>query len=256
MKRSIKSLEGFSLKETDGEIGEVDEFYFDDSSWIIRYLIVKTGNWFSGRKVLVSPKALSTPDWDNKEFPVNLTKDQIKNSPDIDTDKPVSRQQEEQLSSYYTWDPYWGDGAHGGGIFGAMPSDLYEGEIAQPQNVQAVQAENQADSDLHLRSTNEIKGYTIHAIDGEIGKVTDYILNDSNWKIDYLVVDTGDWLNSKNVLLSTGWIKEVKWENQIVIVDVNMAQIENCPFYDPSQLMNEADEKNLYDYYGRPHPNP
>lgn len=254
MKRSIKSLEGFSLKETDGEIGKVDEFYFDDLSWTIRYLVIKTGNWFSGKKVLISPKALSTPDWENEELPVNLTKSQIEKSPDIDTDKPVSRQREEELNSYYTWDPYWGADAHGAGIFGAMPSDLYESEIAQPEIVQPSQAENQADNDPHLRSSSEVKGYTIHATDGEIGKVTDYIMDDSNWKINYLVVETGDWLNSKFVLLSTCWIKEVKWDNQIVIVDVTTAEIENCPIYDPSQPINEVDEKNLYDYYKRPHP--
>lgn len=253
MKRNIKSLEGFSLKETDGEIGEVDEFYFDDVRWTIRYLVIKTGNWLSGRKVLISPKALLTPDWDNEEFSVNLTREQIKNSPDIDTDKPVSRQHEEELSAYYTWDPYWGGAAHGGGIFGAMPSALYESEMVQPENVQATQSENQADNNPHLRSTNEVKGYTIHATDGEIGKVTDYVLDDSNWKINYLVIETGNWLNSKNVILPTGWIKEVKWDNQIVIVDVTTAQIENCPIYDSSQPLNAVDEKNLYNYYGKPH---
>lgn len=254
MKRSIKSLEGYSLKETDGEIGKVDEFYFDDVSWTIRYLVIKTGNWLSGRKVLISPKAIAAPDWENEEFPVNLTKEQIKNSPDIDTDKPVSRQHEEELSSYYTWDSYWGGAAHGAGIFGAMPSDLYGSEITQPENVQPTQEENQADNDPHLRSTREVKGYTIHATDGEIGKVADYILNDSDWKINYLVVDTGDWLSSKKVLLPVGWIKEVKWDNQIVIVNVTTDQVENCPLYDEDQPVNESDEKILFDYYGKPHP--
>ena len=164
MKRSLKSLEGYTLKETNGEIGKVDEFYFDDLSWTIRYLVIKTGNWFSGKKVLISPKALSTPDWENEELPVNLTKSQIEKSPDIDTDKPVSRQHEEELNSYYTWDPYWGADAHGAGIFQAMPSDLYESEIAQPEFVQPAEPENQADNkNPHLRSTREVKGYTIHA---------------------------------------------------------------------------------------------
>jgi sporulation protein YlmC with PRC-barrel domain len=252
MKRSIKSLEGYSLIETDGEIGEVDEFYFDDTRWAIRYLVIKTGNWLSGRKVLISPNALLTPDWDNEEFPVNLTKAQIESSPDINTDNPVSRQHEEELFSYYTWDPYWGADTHGAAIFGAMPSDLYESEITEPDNIAANPAEE--NNDPHLRSTGEVKGYTIHATDGEIGKVTDFIVDDSNWKINYLVVDTGTWLNSKNVLLPVGWIKEIKWDNQLVIVDVTMAQIENCPSYDSSELINEVDENNLFDFYGKPHP--
>lgn len=252
MKRSIKSLEGYSLKETDGEIGEVDEFYFDDVSWTIRYLVVKTGNWLSGRKVLISPKALLQPDWENQEFPVSLTKEQIKNSPDIDTDKPVSRQHEEELSSYYTWDTYWGEEPHGAGIFGAMPSALYESEIGEPENIDESAIEQQANNDPHLQSTDAVKGYAIHASDGEIGKVVDYILDDTNWKIDYLVVDTGSWLNSKKVLLPASWITQVKWDNQIVIVNVTMAEIENSPAYHSSEPINAIDEKKLYDYYGRP----
>lgn len=254
MKRSVKSLIGYSLKETDGEIGEVDEFYFDDVSWTIRYLVIKTGNWLSGRKVLISPKALLSPDWEKEELPVNLTRKQIQNSPDIDTNKPVSRQHEEELFSYYTWDPYWGEEAHGAAIFGAMPSDLYERETEAPEAYQDNQTQNEANNDPHLRNTDEVIGYTIHATDGEIGKVKDYILDDSNWKINYLVVDTGNWLNSKNVLLPTHWIREVKWDNEIVVVNVTMAQIENCPSYDSSEPVNEVVEKNLYDYYGRPHP--
>jgi len=250
MKRSLKSLQGYTLKETDGEIGKVDEFYFDDVSWTIRYLVIKTGNWLSGKKVLISPKALLTPDWENETFPVNLTKSQIENSPDIDTDKPVSRQHEEELFTYYTWDPYWGDGAHGAGIFGAMPSDLYENEEA---TAPVVPVENSEPHDPHLRSSDEVIGYGIHATDGEIGKVTDYILDDSDWRIDYLVVETGDWLSSKKLLLPAGWIKQVKWDNRIVIVNVTTEQVKNCPDFDASQPVNVADEKILFDYYGRPH---
>jgi uncharacterized protein YrrD len=254
MKRSIMSLTGHSLKGTDGEIGEVDEFYFDDVSWTIRYMVVKTGNWLSGRKVLISPKALIQPDWENENFPVNLTKEQIKNSPDIDTDKPVSRQNEEELSSYYTWDNYWGGERHGAGIFGSMPSQLYESGNSEPENIDHSAEETQSNNDPHLQSTDAIKGYTIHATDGEIGKVVDYILDDSNWKIDYLVVDTGNWLNSKKVLLATSWITQVKWDNELVVVNVTTNEVKNCPAYDSSEPINATGEKNLFDYYGRPQP--
>jgi len=94
MEHNINSLLNYRMEGTDGVIGEVEEFYFDDQTWGIRYLIVKTGGWLSGRKVLISPAALVKADWQNGLFPVNLTKKQITDSPDIDTDKPVSRQQE------------------------------------------------------------------------------------------------------------------------------------------------------------------
>lgn len=249
MKRSIKSLIGFSIKETDGEIGEVDEFYFDDYSWTIRYLVVITGSWLSKRIVLISPKALQKPDWKNKEFPVNLTKEQIKNSPDVDTDKPVSRQQEEQLFGYYPWGMYWGDepDEHGAGIFGMMPSELAENE----ENVINQSVDASSKGDRHLRSTKEVIGYHIHATDGEIGKIVDYIIEDTNWKIIFFVVETGSWLDSKKVILSIEWIKEINWENSNVIVNVTTNSIRNSPEFDASQPINETVEQNLFDYYGK-----
>ncbi|MEO9069567.1 MAG: PRC-barrel domain-containing protein [Ginsengibacter sp.] len=235
MKRSIKSLIGYSMKETDGEIGKVDEFYFDDNSWTIRYLIVKTGNWLSGKKVLISPVVVQKPDWENKEFPVKLTKEQIQNSPDIDTDKPVTRQQEEQLSGYYPWGMYWGNepDAHGAGIFGMMPGDLYEEEAGT--NVVEEPAQPSENNDQHLRSTHYVTGYTIHASDGEIGKVKDFIIDDTNWQIKYLVVHTGNWLNSKEVLLSTKLITNVNWENANVIVNISKKDVEESPEFNADE---------------------
>ena len=252
MKRSIKSLIGYSLKETDGELGKVDEFYFDDNSWTIRYLIVKTGNWLSGKRVLISPVVVQEPDWEKKEFPVKLTKDQIEKSPDIDTEKPVTRQQEEQLSGYYPWGMYWGDDtdAHGAGIFGMMPGDLYDEEAGT--NVVEEPAPSSENNDLHLRSTKYVTGYTIHATDGEIGKVKDFIIDDTSWKIQFLVVDTGDWLNSREVLLSTNWITKVNWENSTVIVDITTSAVKESPEFDATQPVNEVYANKLYDYYGRP----
>ena len=249
MKHNVENLVGFSMIETDGEIGKVEEFYFDDQSWTIRYLIVKTGNWFSQKKVLISPRVLNQPDWESQQFPVSLTKNQIENSPDIDTDKPVSRQNEEALSTYYTWDNYWGDDAHGAGIFGAMPSDLYESDmVTAPQNEEYTPDPN---ANTHLRSTNEVKGYTIHATDDEIGKVIDYIIDDTNWKINYLVVECGSWLSSKKVLLSTQKITEVNWENKAVMVNISTEQVKNSPEYDDSNPLDDQYEKNLSDYYSR-----
>lgn len=252
MKRSIKSLLGYTMKETDGEIGKVNEFYFDDDSWTIRYFIVKTGNWLSGRKVLISPVVVEEPDWEKKEFPVNLTKEQIENSPDIDTDKPVSRQQEEQLSGYYPWGMYWGDepDAHGAGIFGMMPGDLYNEGTGENNATETV--ESSQNNDLHLQSTKEVTGYTIHATDGEIGKVVDFIIDDESWKIKFLVVDTGTWLDSRKVLLSTDWIKKVNWDSSNVIVDISINEVKGSPEFNATQPVNEVYEHKLYDYYGRP----
>lgn len=242
MSRNIKNLVGFNLKETDGEIGNVEDFYFDDITWKVRYLVVRTGNCFTGRKVLISPKSLQKTDWENEEFLVNLTQEQIKNSPDIDTEKPVSRQQEEQLYSYYPWGTYWGadPDEHAAGIFGTMPSDLYNSEIESSQIQQNVQVEN---NDQHLRSTDNVTGYKVHCIDGETGKVVDYIIDDVSWEIKYLVVETGSWLDSRKVMLSVEWIKEVNWDNSVVIVSLTSDEVKNSPEFNMDQVLTESFRK-------------
>lgn len=253
MKRSLKDLDGFSLKEPDGEIGKVVDFYFDDLTWTIRYLIIKTGGWLSEKQVLISPSVVTNSNWDEKELTVRLTKSQIENSPDIDTAKPVSRQQEEQLAAYYPWDSYWGNAPdeHGAGIFGAMPSELYDSENVVEETPAPVSGANE---DPHLRSAAEIIGYTIHTTDGEIGKVNDFIMDDNSWKILFLIVDTGTWLDRERVLLSPKWISGVNWENQVVIVSISTDAVRNSPDYNSSDLNDEANEKNLHAHYGKQWP--
>jgi uncharacterized protein YrrD len=59
----MKDLEGFAIRATDGTVGHVKDFYFDDKSWVVRYLVAETGSWLSSRKVLISPIAVDHPDW-------------------------------------------------------------------------------------------------------------------------------------------------------------------------------------------------
>lgn len=250
MKRSIKSLTGFILKETDGELGKVEEYYFDDQTWDIRYLIVKTGNWFSQKKVLISPTAIQKTDWEHKEFVTNLSKSQVKNSPDIDTEKPVSRQHEQQLSSYYQWDEYWQDDAHGGAIFGMMPDELYDEDESREEQPETP-PQSISNYDQHLWSTSKVLGYKIHATNGEVGAVIDYIIDDVTWKIEFLVVSTGKWMNKRNILLETKWAKEVNWDNSVVIAGITTESIEGSPEYNESEGVDEAYEKKLYDHYVR-----
>ena len=191
MKRSINSLIGFTMGATDGEIGEVKEFYFDDATWTIRYLIVETGSWLSGRKVLISPTSLLEPNWDKGIFRINLSKEQIKNSPDIDTERSISRQQELALYAHYPWGAYWANGFYAGGML--MPESMYN---MVPQNEGHV-INKETNDDQHLRSTDKVTGYNIKAADGKIGTVEDFLVDDSNWKIDFMVVDTGNWLPGK-----------------------------------------------------------
>lgn len=229
MQRSINELIGYRVGATDGEIGKVEEFYFDDLSWKIRYLIVKTGNWLSGRSVLISPDAAVSGSWGPGTFPVRLTKEQVRDSPDIDTDKPVSRRQEIELYGHYGWQSYWGSGFFAGGfanISDASPiideKIIHESANSDPHN----------ENDPHLRSTQRITGYHIHASDGDIGHVNDFILDDQTWQISYIVVDTHNWIGGKKVLIAPQHIKEVQWENSKVMVDISVDSIQQSAIVD------------------------
>jgi len=229
MQCSINSLIGYTMEATDGDIGKVVEFYFDDKTWTVRYLILESGNWLTGRKLLIAPEALVQASWKSGTFPVNLTKEQIRNSPDIDTDKPVSRQQEIDLYGYYPWQSYWGSGFYPGGVWGTTDSDSsFTGMDRSPAN----------DADPHLRSTRQVTGYHIHAVDGEIGHVKDFLIDDQTWELGSLVVDTHNWFGGKKVLVEVRHIKRVEWSDGKVYVDVTVESIKNSAAIDESKFVH------------------
>lgn len=246
MKRSVKSLIGFTIGATDGEIGNVKEFYFDDKTWTIRYLVVDTGNWLSGRKVLISPEAVIMPNWHLNTFLVNLTMDQVKHSPDINTEKSVSHQHEIELHKHYSWGSYWGNMGLSG-MTSLFPISIEE-EI-EKENEPHVSHTTEYDS--HLRSTANIKGYHIKATDGEIGNVVDFIFDDSNWKLAFMVVDTGSWFPGKKVLIAPEWVKEINWYTSTVTANCTVNHVKNSPKYQHDEEITESYETTLQNYYGK-----
>jgi sporulation protein YlmC with PRC-barrel domain len=228
MQRTIRNLIGNNLDATDGEIGEVEDFYFDDETWTIRYLVVKTGNWLSGRKVLISPDAMLQFSWGSGIFPVALTMEQVRKSPDIDTEKPVSRQEEEKLTNYYPWQPYWRTGFYPGSLWGVIQSTpvLNPASIGEPATIRRSKEE------LHLRSCQKVTRYHIHALDGDIGHLNDFVLDDQTWQISYLIVDTHNWIGGKKVLVAVRHIKGVQWGNSKVAVDITVETIKNSSAVD------------------------
>jgi len=250
MKRNIKSLIGFTIGALDGEIGKVNEFYFDDESWTIRYLVAETGNWLSGRKILLSSDSLLSTDWNNEIFQVNLTINEIKNSPDIDTEKPIYRQEEIKLNQHYPWRSYWEGAlwARSMGTAGMViptPQAMYEEIDVEPAST----IDSSFEGNQHLRSTYKIMGYHIEAGDGEIGKVEDFILDDESWKIDFFVVGIGNWLPGKKVLIAPDLIKEISWLKSVVEVKASVEIIKNSPIYEFGQSLNVAYTTKLLDYY-------
>jgi sporulation protein YlmC with PRC-barrel domain len=241
MRHNINSIIGYRMEGTDGEIGKVKEFYFDDKTWKIRYLIIKTGNRLTGRKALISPQALLVPDWEEEVFPINLTKEQIKNSPDIDTDKPVSRQQELELYGHYLWQPYWGSDFYAGG---SIWNNTYQNPVIDEKIVKEVGSKNKQSNEYpHLRSTQSISGYHIHANDGDIGHLKDFIIDDQTWLITDLVIDTHNRLGGKKVLIPIRHIKEIQWDNFKIITDISKAFIKDCPLFNESEYKHPETAK-------------
>jgi sporulation protein YlmC with PRC-barrel domain len=241
MNRSLNSLIGYTIGASDGEIGKVKEFYFDDKTWTIRYLIVETGNWLSGRKVLIAAEMLLKPEWDKEIFRVNLSMEQVRNSPDIDTEQSVSRQEEIKWQRYYLHTSYWGNGFYEGG----MPYYMHEVINDVPGKGLPQKSEHIS----HLRSTGKVTGYNIMATDGIIGEVKDFIVNDANWRIKFLVVDTGHWLPGKKVIISPKLIDEIDWATSEVSVKTSINHVRNSPEYNPAQPVSEDHEVHLHNYY-------
>ncbi len=240
MQINTNKLISCSLHATDGEIGKVETFYFDDDTWTIRYIVVKTGSWLFGRKVLISPEAVLKDSWEPESLPVNLTKEQVSSSPNIDTDKPVSRQQEAELFTHYPWKNYWGGGFYAGGILGTMyPASTIDNTIlTEPET-----NDKPSDEDQHLRSTDKVVGYNIHATDGDIGHVKDFIMDDQTWQLLFFVVDTHNWFGGKKVLIPVSDIKEVQWDNSKVIIDITMDAVKSSKLFDESEFVHMESNK-------------
>ncbi|HEX3009742.1 MAG TPA: PRC-barrel domain-containing protein [Bacteroidales bacterium] len=232
----MKSLINSKIEAIDGEIGKLDDFYFDDRSWGIRYMVADTAKWIEGRKVLLSPVVVQEPDIPYKHIPVKLTKQQIQNSPDIDTKKPVSRQYEVEFSEQYFWPAY----------------GLTEFDLPSMDNEDLIHEKDTSLSsgDPHLRSINEVLQYNIGALDGDIGHVDDVLLDTESWTIHFWVVKTRNWLPGKKVLISPHWINLISWEDKKVFVDVPAETIRNSPEYDPDKPMQAEYEEELNHYYG------
>jgi hypothetical protein len=245
---NTSNLKGLAIRALDGELGTIEEFYFDDDSWAIRYFVVNAGHWLDDRQVLISPFSVVYADWQARRLDVSLTKAQVENSPDIATHRPVSRQHEAEYLGYYGYPFYW-DGPN---LWG--PAFLPE----SPQPVANAAAEARADkirrdsTDSHLRSSEAVAGYSMEAIDGDIGHLDGFVVDDETWAIRYIEVATRNWWPGKKVLVSPAWIERISWANSRVFVGLSRELIRNAPEYLESVQVNREYENQLYFHYGLP----
>jgi hypothetical protein len=259
MLRSIKDLEHYAIGATDGDIGHVKDFYFDDDSWVVRYLVVDTGSWLSGRQVLISPISIREPNWIARTLPAAITKEQVRNSPDIDTHVPVSRQHESLYLQYYGYGNYWGGASMWG--MGMVPYAMSPGDVGfgtggpeterEEAAYRKAEQERRRNDDPHLRSCNEVVGYHLHASDGEIGHVAGFLVDEQTWAIRYMVVDTSNWWLGHKVLIAPPWVTDVNWADGTVSVDLTREAVKSAPPYVPGDEWSRERDIRLYEHYGR-----
>jgi sporulation protein YlmC with PRC-barrel domain len=268
MLHSMNDLKGLDIRATDGEIGDIEDFYFDYEQWAVRYIIVNTGSWLSGRQVLISPFSVTQVDWDNRKLHLHLTQARVAKSPKIDTHKPVSRQMEVAHSDYYGYPYYWGSpflwGAEERPVLASQRSATatYTAAARSTAKVAATNghpatAGTAADlramsEEVHLHSTQKVASYHIAAKDGEIGHVEDFILDDDNWAIRYLVIDTRNWLPGKKVLVSPRCIAAMDWAQGKVHINLSREGVKRSPEYDSSKLISHEYETLLDQYFNQP----
>ena len=225
MLRSLIQLYGAELGASDGEIGQVRDFYFDDQNWAIRYLVADTGSWLPGRQVLLSPHALGRVDQAGKILRVNLTRKQIENSPPIASRKPVSRQYEEEYYRYYGWPSYWqGDGLWGAADFPIvqLPPEPLPGQRAAPS------ARLPEGAAAHLRSTLAVTGYHVGTGGGTTGHVCDFMVDVHSWAIGQLVVKIGHRFSGQEVLVPTEKVQRVSYEESTIFVNLTADEVAGC----------------------------
>lgn len=253
MLNSLSHLKGAKVSASDGDIGEVKEAYFDDRDWALRYLVVETGTWLDGRPLLISPYSVQQPVGHGRHLHLNLTQQQVRDSPSIDMHKPVSRQYERAFLSYYEYPEYWAGGALWG--LDAMPigdESLRNAQSELAANHDMLERDFRP-AEVHLRSSSEVTGYEVQASDGSIGSVQDFIIDEGNWAIRYLVIDTSSWWQSDHkMLIGMKWAERIDFPARQFHVRLTRAQVRASPKFEDVASIHRDFEELLHKNYERP----
>ncbi len=223
--RSVKQLVGHKLGASDGHIGHIKDFYFDDALWVVRYLVADTGTWLTGRMVLISPLALGGFDDEEKVLRVNLARRQIENCPSVAEHKPISRLYEEEYFQYYNWPFYW----QGGSLWGLSDFPTIPPLPLRPPPDGAPKPRPE---DAHLRSAKSVLGYTAQGVDKEAGKVSDILLDDRSWMFQGLVVENGQWTHGRKTVVPAALIARISWPESSVHLKTTSEALERAPEYE------------------------
>jgi len=247
MLRIASELKRYDIIATDGRLGTVSDFLFDDTNWKIRWLVDETGGWLFGRKVLIHASAIGQADDVQQRLAVNLTTEAVRDSPGVGQDEPVSRQIETSLYGYYGWDPLWLGRSFGRGAIAApLVAPALSGLVMAPERPAG------DGQDPHLRSCDAVTGYHVHGSDHEVGHVEGFLLDEQDWAVRYLIVDTHNWWPGDHVLLATAAVSAIDWSRREVRVTVTRAQVQSSPPWPREVAISSEYERRLYAHYGWP----
>jgi uncharacterized protein YrrD len=227
------------------DLGHVEDLYFDDQQWVLRYFVVNTGKWLTGRLVLVSPVAVNGVDREHAAIATSLTRDKVAESPSFDAHMPLSRQYESAYAAYYGYGEYWS----GPSLWGTTSFPGALAGLSTLERRAAEQAVVPSGEDAHLRSVREVIGYALAATDGPIGHVHDFVVNVETWAIRLIIVDTSTWWAGRKVLLAPKWIREIQWADRLVCVDVSREAVRSSPEWDKRAPVDEQFERMLANHY-------
>ncbi len=245
------ALNGYAVVASDGGIGTISDLLFDDGTWKIRWLVVDTGAWLGGRRVLLHPSAVGAIDSDRQRVAVQLTKTQIKDSPSICDHQPVSQQTQANLYNYYNRDPMWGGGYFGAGALAAplVQTPHLADDEQRNADLQTIPAD---DGDPRLRSITDVTNYHLMATDGAIGHLENFLIDDAGWEIRYLVIDTRNWWIGKHLLLSPYAVNSIDWGERLIWLAIAREQVRASPPCGPFDSIDHAYEKRLHTHYNWP----
>lgn len=248
MLRDAGGFRGSTILAEDGPIGQVVDLFIDDRGWAVRYLVVDTGGWLTGRRVLISPQSVDEVDWEAGRIRVGLTREQVRSSPEVDAHMPVSRQKEIELSRHFNWPYYWGGvGMWGGGAIVPLTGGAEGLEIGLDGDAPDAAP---SEEDRHLLSLVDLKSYRALAEDGELGELDTLVVDDADWAVRYLRIDASSWRSGGPVLLSPAWITRVSWEDRSLQAALVQELVRQAPEYDGQMPVSREYESRLHEHYG------
>ncbi len=219
MLQSAQRLHLATVQGLDGPAGRIAQFLFDDVTWRVRHIAVRTGGWLTGRCVLLSPIAVTQVSAHERAVYVEYTRAQVASCPDLYSDPPVTERPVLMITSRAYYPPIW----YEPGLWAC--SQYMAGE--------ADQAEGEAYGDgydPHLQGTRDVAGYTIAARDATFGRLADVVLDDASWTVRSFVVDTRPWW-PKLVVISRDVVRLFDCSAGMVTVDMWRDAIERAPAF-------------------------